>query len=62
MMTYDNDPNKVPMYQNNNAAAKAFVSIMVANSLQCPDQSNCIRLVHQARVCANGAITLEGRF
>jgi hypothetical protein len=27
MMTPDNDPDKVPMYQNINAAAKAFVLV-----------------------------------
>jgi hypothetical protein len=62
MMTYHNDPDKVPMYQNINAAAKAFVRVIMANTPQCPDQSNCIRVVREARMWANTAIALEGRF
>lgn len=62
MMTYHNDLDKVPMYQNINAVAKAFVRVIVANTPQCADQSNCIRLVREARMWANAAIALEGRF
>jgi hypothetical protein len=62
MMTYHNDPDKVPDYKAINAAAKAFVKAIVAHTPQCADQSNCIRLVREARMWANAAIALEGRF
>lgn len=62
MFTYHNDPAKVPNYAAINEACVDLVKVIRDNCPMCPDQSAAIRLVREARMTANAAIALEGRF
>ena len=62
MFTYHDDPEKAPRYGAINEAAKAFARAIRDNTKPCADQSAAIRQVREARMTANAAVALDGRF
>lgn len=55
-------PDQIPKYEAIRAAAKAFATVVVANTPQSPDQSAALRLLRQAVYSANASIALQGQF
>lgn len=55
-------PEQLPKYAAINAAARAFAQAVIVNTDPCPDQSAAIRLIREARMTANSAVALEGKF
>lgn len=62
MFTYHLDPTKAPNYKAINEAAENLVRVIVANTRPSADQSCAIRHVRDARMTANAAVALDGRF
>jgi len=62
MFTYHDDPAKVPAYQAINEAAKQFARAIRDHCPLSADSSAAIRLVREARMTANAAIALDGRY
>jgi len=62
MFTYHDDPAKAPKYRAVNDAAKAFARAVIANTPPSADQSAAIRQIREARMTANAAIALDGRY
>ena len=62
MFTYHNDPAKIPAYAAINEAAKALARAIRDACPVCADPSAAIRLVREARMTANAAIALDGRY
>ena len=62
MFTYHNDPEKVSRYRAINQAA---ILLFVAIQNNCPDSADrqaAFRMVREARMTANAAIALDGRY
>jgi hypothetical protein len=55
-------PAQLPKYAAVNEAAKAFAKVVIANTSVSADQSAAIRKIRNARMTANMAIALEGRY
>ncbi len=62
MFTYHDDLAKVPAYSAINEAAKAMARAIRDNCPLSADASAAIRLVRDARMTANAAIALDGRY
>ncbi len=62
MFTYHDDPAKVPHYDAVNDAAKALFRIIQEHCPSSPDRSAAFRLVREARMTANAAIALDGKY
>lgn len=62
MFTYHSDPAKVPHYENVNKAAKLFFRTVQQNCPDSADRSAAFRMIREARMTANAAIALEGKF
>ncbi len=62
MFTYHNDPAKVPHYEAVNYAAKNFFLAIMAHCPDSADRSAAFRMVREARMTANAAIALDGKF
>ena len=62
MFTYHNDPAKVPHYEAVNEAAKAFFRVIQEHCPTSADRSAAFRMVREARMTANAAIALDGRY
>jgi len=62
MFTYHDDPAKVPHYQAVNEAAKEFFRTIQEHCPASPDRSAAFRMVREARMTANAAIALDGKF
>jgi hypothetical protein len=62
MFTYHDDPAKVGKYQAINEAAKVLFRTIRDNCPPSADQSAAFRLVREARMTANAAIALDGRY
>lgn len=54
--------DQLPKYAAINAAAKAFAMVVRDNTSPSADQSAAIRHIRDARMAANSAVALEGRF
>jgi hypothetical protein len=62
MFTYHDDPAKIPAYAAINEAAKELARAIRDACPVCADASAAIRLVREARMTANAAIALDGRY
>jgi len=62
MFTYHDDPEKVPHYQAVNDAAKALFHIIQEHCPASADRSAAFRMVREARMTANAAIALDGKY
>ncbi len=62
MFTYHDDPAKVPHYDAVNDAAKALFRIIQEHCPASADRSAAFRMVREARMTANAAIALDGKF
>jgi hypothetical protein len=62
MFTYHNDPAKVPHYKAVNDAAKVLFREIQAHCPDSADRSAAFRMVREARMTANAAIALDGKF
>ena len=63
MFTYHSPTaEQLPKYAAINTAAKAFAKAVVDNTVPCADQSYAIRKIRDARMTANAAVALDGRF
>ncbi len=62
MFTYHDDPAKVPHYDAVNDAAKALFRTIQEHCPPSPDRSAAFRMVREARMTANAAIALDGKF
>jgi hypothetical protein len=62
MFTYHNDTAKIPAYAAINEAAKALARAIRDHCPLSADASVAIRLVREARMTANAAIALDGRY
>jgi hypothetical protein len=63
MFTYHSPTStQLPKYAANNDAAKAFAQAVIENTPASADQSAAIRKIRDARMTANAAIALDGKF
>jgi hypothetical protein len=62
IFTYHDDPAKVPHYQAVNAAAKAFFKVVQEHCPDSADRSAAFRQIREARMTANAAIALDGKY
>lgn len=63
MFTYHSPTaEQLPKYAAINAAAKAFAKAVIDNTPASADQSAAIRKIRDARMTANAAVALDGKF
>lgn len=52
-------PEQSARYERINAAAKAFAQVVIEECAGCPDASDAIRKIREARMAANSAIATK---
>jgi len=62
MFTYHNDPEKVGHYRAINQAAIILFKTIQDHCPDSPDRSAAFRMVREARMTANAAIALGGKY
>ena len=62
MFTYHDDPAKVPHYKAVNDAAKMLFKAVQDHCPDSADRSAAFRMIREARMTANAAIALDGKF
>ena len=62
IFTYHNDPAKKPNYKAINEAAKNLFRVIRDNCPDSADRSAAFRMIREARMTANAAIALDGKY
>lgn len=52
---------QLPKYDAIRSAAKIFAAAIVANTVECADQTAAVRYIREAAMTANAAVALDGR-